>query len=542
MLDGTIIHALSGIQSNWQTCYAYVFTQAQAGEHKLSLVFMKDASISGDDDVFVRNLRFESVNALPTEGLDLNIVRHAATEWNNPADISGGAKTTKYEKYANVKLGADGYYHVIPDNAAADYVVNLDTDPLLFADIMNGTRWNKYDLWQLAYNNLLVFEGFNLEEAVESFAWAANESSNGFVPVTPALKDLLNIITQLQDVVGEAKDNEDSATRVNYFDASKHLAYHENEWLEFCLYYDHYGDTPQIGDPTRGITFEGAIEIFEGVNHIDCFKSMVPIGIKHKFTPTKSGVYHFYSTVAPENFDTAESFNPQMWLVDSDKKTFLAENEDFLIHHTGNPENFDIKYYLEAGETYYCLFAFFLNATGKFDMNIDYLGAYYENLTNCAVGPYTMNMITSEAYVPGAKNVAYDESKDVYRVTDKNGVFLGDIYEGLDDRVYWDLTNVTFLFPNNSLKSYIESYTKYEETKRLFYLPDENGDEKDYSSYMSTVLFMATLNNGELNGKIAVNAELMHIMLELTKKHDGFGGVEDSWQMMCYYYQPLGQQ
>ena len=59
---------------------------------------------------------------------------------------------------------------------------------------------------------------------------------------------------------------------------------------------------------------------------------------------------------------------------------------------------------------------------------------------------------------------------------------------------------------------------------------------------MAVYLFYASLNNNELNGKIAVNAELMHIMLELTKANDGFGGVKNSWQMMCYYYQPLGQK
>ncbi len=546
MIDGTVIHSLSGMQSTWKTCYSYVFENADAGEHRLSLIFMKDATASSDDDVFVRNLRFLAKSELPTEELNLDIVRHAASDWNNPSNYqAGGAKTTKFNSYVNVKLGADGYYHVIPANADADYVVNLETDPLLFADIMNSTRWNKYDLWQLAYNGLLVYQGFDLEEAVEQFAWAANESANGFMPVTADLKELLDLIAQIDNVYGQAKDQNDNPSRVNYFDETCHLSYYENEWLEFCLYYDHYGNTPQMGDPTRGITFEGAIEIFEGKNHINCFKSMVPVGIKHKFTPTKSGVYHFYSMVGKEFFDTGESYNPQMWLVDSDKQTFLAENADYLIHHTENPENFDIKYYLEAGKTYYCLFGFFLNATGEFDMSIDYLGTYYDKgLTNCAVGPYTMNMVTSETYVPGAQNILYDAENDVYRVANKQGVFLGDIYAGLDDKVYWDLVNPTFLFPSSNMSVKINDALANvkDETKRLFYLPNENGKYTDYTEIMSDYLFDANMNDNELTGMIAVNAELMHIMLEFTKRYDGFGGVPNSWQMMCYYYQPLGQQ
>ena len=541
LIDGTVIHSLSGINTAWTTCYSYVFEAEHVGEHTLSIIFMKDATDSSDDDVFVRNLRFLAKSELTTDTLDLNILRHASTEWNNPSDFqTGDAKTTKFDKYVNVKLGADGYYHVIPDNAPADYTVDLEHDPLLFADTMNSTRWNKYDLWQLAYNGLLVYQGFDLKEAVEQFAWAANEASNGFVPVTEELRELLDIIAQIDNVYGQAKDQNDTPARVNYFDEACHLSYYENEWLEFCIYYDHYGDTPQMGDSTIGITYEGAIEIFEGENHINCFKSMVPVGIKHKFTPTKSGVYHFYSKVDPKYFNTSEVYNPQMWLVDSDKKTFLAENEDYLIHHTGNPENFDIKYYLEAGKTYYCLFAFFLNATGEFDMQIDYLCEYYANLTNCAIGPYTMNMVTSETYVPNAKNVIYDESRDLYRVANKEGVFLGDIYDGLDDTVYWDLSNPTFLFPSNILSVIINSYESVEEKNRLFYLPNGKGGYTDYSEIMSDYLFEAELNSKELHGKVAVNAEIMHIMLELTKKYDGFGGVPNSWQMMCYYYNPIG--
>ena len=400
---------------------------------------------------------------------------------------------------------------------------------MLLANLMKGSLWNNYDLWQLCYNDLLIVDGMNVGDAVEDFAWAATNSANGYVPVTKELKHVLKTVTKSNGVEGMKADSD------------YHLDDYDEEWLELCLYFDHYGNGDPVGDPTRGITFDGAIEIREGKNTIDCFASIVPVGIKHKFTPTKSGVYHFYSTVDKEHFDTAETYNPQMWLMDSDKKTFLAENADFLLHHTGNPENFDIKYYLEEGKTYYCLFAFFLNAISTFDMQIDYLGTFNASLANCAIGPYSMNMITSETYVPNAQYVAYDATNDVYRITNEKGVFLADIYAGLDDKVYWDLKNPTFMFPTQSLSSFIESYEKYETTKRLFYLPDGNGQYKDYSSFMKTTFFYADLNNGALRGKTAVTKELMHIMLELTKKYDGFGGVPDSWQLMCYYHNPLGK-
>ena len=53
---------------------------------------------------------------------------------------------------------------------------------------------------------------------------------------------------------------------------------------------------------------------------------------------------------------------------------------------------------------------------------------------------------------------------------------------------------------------------------------------------MQKYLYFAELNNDELYGKAVVDRELMDIMLLLTEKYDGFGGIENSWQLMCYYY------
>lgn len=521
-IDDTLVHSLSGNSSpEWKAYCAYVFTDNEAGKHTLSFSYVKDSSMSGgEDEVWLKNLRIGSQSEIESTVGGVDIIRNAATIRNEkPADYNGGTKVKQYKNYVtSVYNETDGYYHV-----------GTKEGPLLLANLMNGSLWNQYDLWQLSYNGLLIVDGMDVGAAVEDYAWAANNSVNSYVPVTKDLKHLLQTVTKANDVEGMTADGD------------YHLADYDEEWLEVCLYFDHYGSGSPVSDPTRGITFEGAIEIFEGKNTIDCFQSIVPIGIKHKFTPTRSGVYHFYSTVSPEYFDTAEIYNPQMWLIDSDQSTFLAESSDFLLHHTGNPENFDVKYYLEANKTYYCLFAFFLNAIGEFEMQIDYLGTYYENLTHCAIGPYSMNMVTNEIYTPDAQYVKYDQANDVYRITNERGVFLGDLYAGLDDKVYWDLTNPTFMFPSDSLKSFIDTYENYATNKRLFYLPGEDGQMKDYSMLMKTVLFKANLNNGALNGKIAVTAELMHIMLELTKKNDGFGGAMDSWQLMCYYYQPIGQ-
>ncbi len=146
-----------------------------------------------------------------------------------------------------------------------------------------------------------------------------------------------------------------------------------------------------------------------------------------------------------------------------------------------------------------------------------------------AVGPYSYNEVTSETYVPDAITYAYDEVLDVY-YHDADGDKTYNANK--DSLLYLDLTNATYLFTTQSLQSIIEQAYLYEdETKRVFYL---NG--KDYTDVMQKYLYFAQLNNDELYGKTVVNREIMDIMLLLTKKYDGFGGIENSWQLMCYYY------
>ncbi|MBR5601630.1 MAG: hypothetical protein IKW24_03290, partial [Clostridia bacterium] len=44
----------------------------------------------------------------------------------------------------------------------------------------------------------------------------------------------------------------------------------------------------------------------------------------------------------------------------------------------------------------------------------------------------------------------------------------------------------------------------------------------------------------ELEGCVAVNAELADLLQKLMDKYT-FAGVEDSWIKLCFYYQHLGQ-
>ncbi len=499
-LDGMLLHKLCGTTPNWTTCYTYVFEDGEQGKHTLNLVYHKDGdSLEGDDVIKLRNFKVFEKSELNKDGVNANVFRYAATGYNDPNTTEGAAATTAYKNYITPVLNTqDGYYHVGDANG-----------PLLFADLMSPTRWNTYDIWQLAYNQLLIYNGFDLQDAIEPYAWTEAQIDMGVVPVTEDLKDILqNYVTTLK-VFGENSEK----------------PYHANEWLEICHYYSHYGNTPQMQDPTRGVSFDGAIEVVLGENHIVCDKSLVPLGIKHKFKAPQTGVYRIRSLIAKEFEGKDSAYDPQCWILASDRKTILAQEDDNLLFAgKGNVDNFEVYLPCTAGETYYMLFAFFLNDVGEFDLEIKYMGEEYTYVEHCAIGPFSYNTVTSETVVLSAKDV--ELADDGYYYVVENGERVS--------KLYLDLAHPTYLFPNETLQNVIENAPSYLEHKRVFYL-----DGVDYSTIMQEYLFKASFNDGSLNGMAAVDEQLMEIMLKLTKKYDGFGGVTDSWQFMCYYEKTL---
>ena len=232
LIDDVIIHRIGGSSASptWKTQYAYVFEDGQQGKHTLTLIYMKDSSLSGGEDrASIKNLRFENASVLDSPTVDLNVIQNAATGFNAPEELeSSQPKQNKFQNYVNVALGEDGYYHVVP---TASTPVDINLHPLLLANMMTPSPWNAYSVWQVAYLGYAVYDGHNLEDLVEEFAWAANHSSNGYVPVTEELKVILQLLTK-QDVAGEGYDSE--LRNSVYYDPEFHVSYHENEWLEMC--------------------------------------------------------------------------------------------------------------------------------------------------------------------------------------------------------------------------------------------------------------------------------------------------------------------
>ena len=502
MLDGVIIKNFSGYYSNkWYTTQAYVFKDYEAGEHELAFVFIKDTEKTANDDViYIKDLRIEDLSDLDRPDVDANIFRMAATQPNTDENA-----TTQFKHYVDVVLNEeDGYYHV-----------GTVDGPVLYANMLNATSWNETSVWLLAYYDYVVGNGMNFHSAMESFAWEASQVTDvyGYTPVTADLQYLL-----------------DAACRYVTYGQKWQGEYHDKEWLELCVYYEHYGQTELPEDPMAGITFTAAIPMKEGANEVNVPYAINPRGFKYKFVPERSGAYYVYST---------GSADPVAFLLASDRTTLLGDWDNKVFVEVSKDENgvdvtdgnFEFYWYFEEGETYYLLFTTYLDQTATYNVNIDYMGESYTYLDNAAVGPYSANLNTFELFIPNAIEYAYSDPAEggdgYYHHVLENGE-LGGI-------IYLDVNRPTAFFISKSLYDICREASRYETEKRALYI---NG--VDYTDTFYQICFNAMKNEGNLQGFAAVDQNLFELLCILTRS-EKYDGIENSWLMLCYYEKTLAK-
>ncbi len=514
MLDGVVINKYSGYHSkNWQTSYSYVFRDYEAKEHEIAFVFLKDVdTMANGDQVQLKNLRILQESELANVTDSIDIYRDAATDKNE----AGAA--TQYKRYITpVYNPEDEYYHVNDING-----------PVLYANMMTATLWNKHGLWELAYNNYVVGNGMNFRDAIEDFAWEATQITtvNGYTPVTKDLKYLL-----------------DAAVRYATFGQKWSGEYHENEWLELCIYWEHYGKADMPTDPLAGISFTAAIELTAGENGstpnaVNVPYALNPRGFKYKFIPEKSGVYKVYSTGKE---------NTQAFLVASDRKTHLGYFDDKMFVEDLKDEdgndisdyNFEFYWHFEAGETYYILFTTYLDEPAKFNVFVDYLGESYTYKDNAAVGPYSANLNTFELFLPDAIEYAYSDPAEggdgYYHHLKKDGT-LGGV-------IYLDVGRPTAANFFGSQSIYEVTQEAIENNiapaKRAFYV-----DGVDYTQQFNDLAADAVRKAGgpaaaAKNGAfIAVDQDLFELLNTITLS-DKYDGIRETWLLLCYYDRTL---
>ena len=201
-INGSTRYSLSGVNTEWKTCYAYAAEEDEICQ--IGLIYYKDFGLGdGDDTVYLKNLRVISQDEIDEV---LYIPRQAST---NPDEFG------KYQNYVDIVYNEnDGYYHV----GKAD-------GPILFAYLLGATHLNaERNAYDLSY-------GKDYEEKMTQYCILAYDySDRGICPVTEELKALLWRLVE------------------DYGDTNN-----PNDWLRLCIYYNSYGTNEEFPDPTGGL-------------------------------------------------------------------------------------------------------------------------------------------------------------------------------------------------------------------------------------------------------------------------------------------------
>ena len=478
IIDGLIIHEISGVESNWKTCYAYISEETKS--YEISLCYMKDEEgFSGDDTVYVNNIRLEDSN-------NVDIPTYIHRQASNKLIES----THNYEEYASVYFNEkDGYYHV-----------DSKTGPILLAEIIYASNWSdELTPFNIASNGGAIIGGKNYGDVMYEYASYASNSKVGLTSVTQELKDALVAITN------------------HYGDPNN-----ENEWLEVCSYYNAYGTNGvELDDPIKGLANFSAYEAKLGDQNFATFdRPILPRGIKFKFTVEEAGVYKMNSI---GNLET------MCWIFD-ENGDMIAESNVYARKFRDpniNASNFELYYYFEPGYNYYITPAFYdYLYFGTLQFNLEYVGPTYELLTLASPGFWTTTLdeegnMTDELVSPG---INYVLDTDGYYHELRNDGTIGSI-------IYCDFTSI----PNIASESY-----SFEQLIHYGYFDFTEFGGQDQTAKMRLYAAKNKISEGELKGCVPVDETLKGILEDFMDIHAGFAGVEHQWLKTCYYYQYYG--
>ncbi len=510
-VDNKITYTISGEADGWKTCYVYA--DVIDGTHQIAFSYIKDVSLgAGFDNVYIKNARFVELSAITQS---TNMLRGAA--YGVPET---GAET--FLHYATVEKQGRYYFVDASKLVGAQYAGN-DAHPMLFANFNDPTNWNKLSISNIIsatdekngeyeYDCVFEYNGKTQDwrELLSDYAsLAKNSDISGYVPVDDDLRALLTAFAR--HISGSTN---------------------QNEWLEICYFFSHYGSGEPFGNPIIGLTESTAIEMEEGETYnADLTRNMAPYAItRYTFTPDKDGVYKLESFIDESQ---AQAYWAQVWVYTDDIDDYFHYSGDNRINRNEiNEQNFVSYLYLKGGQKYYIAVSFLMSQTGNYDFSITYHGDSAAQLTPCASGNHVIvgNHLEPEYAVEYKKdeNGYYhalngDGSLGDFIYLDFKYTTLGNIYNPLSiiidqyvtdplnssKKLYkvFDFTQVISYYPNIEIdgdgNAVITSYS-YD----VIDLTSYGENYKDYTDVMKAYCEEAMENDGMLK----VTDELVEIL------------------------------
>lgn len=508
-IDDMVMFSFSGNSGDWKTCYAYV--PLKAGTHRLALAYVKDSSGSeGDDTAYVRNVRFCKQSDI-----------QECTYIKRPASVDMKSDNTGYETYVTPVFNeTDKYYHVGTENG-----------PLLLADLMHGnTHWSNYRVYDYITDENCTLSDDDKQAFVTYFAHAVN-SSVGYAPVDAKLKELLDTLTKY------AAENDEQRT----------WPWYENEWLEVCLYYQHYGEGGEMDNPLRGVaanvpfdsydvTHDGGTDQNPYLNEAVIDRLTSPRGRYFRYVATQSGAYEIKSYGENETI---------VWIYTAGGK-LIIENDDPLVFDGPDTEqhNFLTYAYFEEGKSYLINVAYNNpTATGTFEFSVKRLGDRCEYLKECATNAY-VPILDDKGEMTGELELAEAIKEELHT----DGFYHKVNADGsLGNVIYVDFTHTTFFTPNHTLSMLIDMKKDgvgyFDFSQEI----DPTTQEPYGATYDFTEKMREYLETADKDGFVAANAELVRILQMFTAREDDrnrnpeseieFEEVPNAWLAMSYYYE-----
>lgn len=546
-LDGQLINGdgWSGTKNTWTSYDAYVADRDKTVE--LSFIFQKDngdpsADSVGDDCAKIKNIRISKVSA-DTPALD--VIREAAS-----GEISEG----KYSHYVTPVLGSDGFYHV-----------GIETGPLLYISITNITPWselhtndNKFEHdGTTNYATMYLMSYFMYSKTIESddgnsvLSFTVNIDGKDFATPLQQYNHMLDMLAKPYQLMPVSKQLKDWAVAfTNQYERDNYASSHENEWLEFCFYYDHYGaghteDDACLKDTdiTKGLTIYNSYEI--GFNSVPAdgdrmgmvkgnvqYKLDKHNGLYYKFTAPKNGVYQIRDY--DDNPATSVLTNSELSVFKMADDGLDAKNIAYcdgvmdFDDITGATKYKTFNYYMELsqGETVYLLLFIEERTTGSFEFDITYHESV-QKLMHCSTraGAWTYDEYNTFVYL-GIK-AAYDSTEKQWFAADADG------NPDLNKPIYINMTYMSFLYCD------ITSWNFY--SIEMLIGESAFNDRVDSSAQAAMVNYLnqAKANTGDMYGLVEADETIVNILNSFIAGTSDSAGDNRGWMCFAVYMEYL---
>lgn len=567
--DGKVVKELTGNSNGWQTCYLY--TDIVEGTHSVGITFIKDSSLNvGKDNFYIKDVRFVEFNDFNDNSTDENMLR--AMAYGTPEE-----KDIRYPYYAEMTIGADGYYHVkVNALQGSDYAGN-DPAPLVFVNMMYASNFDSQ---------------YSLRDLILGVDKTGNYVVNCPDALRSALVEYLSI-ANASDIHGFLPLDEDLNTKlVQFMKYASGSHSHADEIKEACYFYSHYGSgTATVGNPIIGLTDKTAFELtgedvgVEQTANLDKNIYPFPYAI-YKFTVPADGVYRIESLI-PEKDSALHSAQAYLYdnkvhegtLADVDHPLAFC-GDTYMTIDAKNEHNFVLHRYMKAGEVYYVYMSYCMADKGQLKFKITNLGASATVLLQCSDDIYDgifdkddnlIGMVLSGA-IEVRTETEEENGTTYYHSINPDGT--------TGDYLYISINQPVSILSNLKLKNVVDQYVKdpaFDETSQTYPNLDYKlfdfryrvvfyqGDDKivtrdpkfdltregatdtgrvykDYTDRMKAIIASAGSETDNPYGLVKVTQEIVDILTLFieTRNNTAMNGevepvLENEWLRFCWY-------